>query len=40
MDIASKIAHTVRNVVRSVGIASNRSPWLIAAAILTFFLFV
>jgi hypothetical protein len=40
MDLLSKIASTVRNVVSSVGIASNRSPWLIAGAILTFFLFV
>jgi len=38
--IVKKITNTVRNVVRSVGVASNRSPWLVPAAILAFFLFV
>ena len=38
--IVSKITNTVRNVVRSIGVASNRSPWLAPAAILAFLLFV
>ena len=38
--IVSKITNTVRNFVRSIAGASKRSPWLVPAAILAFFLFV
>lgn len=36
--IVSKITTTVRNVVRAVGAALNKMPWLGPAAILALFL--
>lgn len=38
--IVSKITNTVRNVVRAVGAATRKSPWLPPVAILVLFLFV
>ena len=38
--IVSKITNTVRNVVRAVGAATRKSPWLAPIAILALFLLV
>lgn len=38
--IVSKITNTVRNVVRAVGAATRKSPWLAPVAILVLFLLV
>jgi len=38
--IVSKITSTIRNVVRAVGAATRKSPWLAPAAILALFLLV
>lgn len=38
--IVSKLTNTVRSVVRAVGAATRKSPWLSPAAILLLFLFV
>ncbi|HTR55625.1 MAG TPA: hypothetical protein VMJ10_33340 [Kofleriaceae bacterium] len=38
--IVSKITNTVRNVVRAVGTATRKSPWLAPIAILALFLLV
>ena len=38
--IVSKITSTVRNVVRAVGAATRKSPWLAPVAILALFLLV
>ena len=38
--IVSQITNTVRNVVRAVGAATRKSPWLPPVAILVLFLFV
>jgi hypothetical protein len=35
--IVSKIANTVRNTLRTVGAALQRTPWLAPVAILAFF---
>jgi hypothetical protein len=36
--IVAKIANTVRNLVKSVGVATRKTPWLAPVAILAFFL--
>ena len=36
--IVAKITNVVRNIVRAVGTATRRSPWLAPAAILVLFL--
>jgi len=38
--IVSKITNTVRNVIRAVGAATRKSPWLAPVAILALFLLV
>ncbi|HTR55604.1 MAG TPA: hypothetical protein VMJ10_33235 [Kofleriaceae bacterium] len=38
--IVSSITSTVRNVVRAVGVATRKSPWLAPVAILALFLLV
>ena len=38
--IVSKITSTVRNVIRAVGAATRKSPWLAPVAILALFLLV
>jgi len=36
--IVSKVTTTVRNVVRTIGAAANKAPWLAPATILLLFL--
>ena len=36
--IVAKITNTVRNVVRAVGAATRKTPWLASVAILALFL--
>ena len=36
--IVANITNTVRNVVKAVGTATRKSPWLVPVAILAFFL--
>jgi hypothetical protein len=38
--IVSKITNTVRNIVRPIGAATRKSPWLTPVAILALFLLV
>ncbi len=38
--IVSKLTNTVRNVVRAVGAATRRSPWIAPVMILALFLLV
>ena len=38
--VVSQLTSTVRNVVRSVGAATRKSPWMPPVAILVLFLFV
>ncbi len=35
--IVAKITNTVRNLVKSVGVATRKTPWLAPVAILAFF---
>lgn len=38
--IVTKITNTVRNVVRAVGVATRKTPWLAPVAILALFLVI
>jgi hypothetical protein len=35
--VVAKITNTVRSLVKSVGVATRKNPWLAPAAILAFF---